>query len=192
MRVFEAAAWRCVELTREQVPLLQGFFEANPEYHLAVNGEPPGPGEALEEYESLPPNGWPFDRKWVLACVDREDEMIAMVDVLSNLFAPGIWHVGTFIVATHLHGSGVANDLYDSLEGWMRASGARWSRLGVVAGNGRAERFWERAGYRELRRREAVPMGRRLNTIRVMAKPLAPGDWSEYFAKVARDRPEAA
>jgi GNAT superfamily N-acetyltransferase len=191
MRLFDTAGWRCVELAHGQVPMLQRFFEANPEYHLAVNGERPRPCEALEEYESLPPAGWPYGRKWVLAWLDREDEMVAMGDILSDLFAPGIWHVGTFIVATRLHGSGAARAMYDALEAWMRANGARWSRLGVVEGNSRAERFWEKAGYRELRRREGVAMGRKVGTIRVMAKPLAQGEWDDYFANVARDRPNA-
>jgi hypothetical protein len=31
-------------------------------------------------------------------------------------------------------------------------------------------------------------MGRRVNTLRIMAKPLAGGAWSEYFERVERDR----
>ena len=34
-------------------------------------------------------------------------------------------------------------------------------------------------------------MGKRLNTLRVMAKPLAAGSVSEYLAAVARDRPDS-
>lgn len=187
--LFAAADWRCVRLAPADIAFLQGFFEANPEYHLAVNGKAPRPGEAREEYESLPPAGWPFGRKWVLGYVDRDGAMVGMADILSDLFAPGIWHVGTFIVATRLHGSGAAAAMYGAMEAWMRANGARWSRLGVVAGNARAERFWEKSGYRELRRRESVSMGRRLNVIRVMAKPLAGDDWDEYFRNVGRDKP---
>lgn len=187
--LFAGAGWRCVELAPADVPLLQQFFEANPEYHVIVNGEAPRPEEAREEFESQPPAGWPFGRKWVLAYVDRDGGMIGMADVLSDLFAPGIWNVGTFVVATRLHGSGAAAAMYDALEAWMRANGARWSRLGVVVGNARAERFWEKTGYREVRRREGMAMGRNVNAIRVMAKPLADGDWSEYFKMVGRDKP---
>jgi ribosomal protein S18 acetylase RimI-like enzyme len=189
--LFAAAGWRCVELAPSRIPQLQAFFEANPEYHVTVNGEPPRPDEARDEYESMPPAGWPFGRKWVLGYVERGDEMVGMADVLSDLFAPGIWHLGTFIVATRLHGSGAAAAMYEALEAWMRANDARWLRLGVVAGNARAERFWEKRGYRELRRREGVAMGRKVNAIRVMAKPLVPGEWSDYFDKVGRDRPDS-
>lgn len=190
--LFAGTDWRCAKLAPTDIPLLQRFFEANPEYFLIVNGEAPRPEEAREEYESLPPVGWAFGGKWVLAYIDRDGEMIGMADVLSDLFAPGIWNVGTFIVATRLHGSGAARALYDGLEEWMRANGARWSRLGVVVGNTPAERFWEKAGYREVRRREGLAMGRKVNAIRVMAKPLAQDDWNDYFDKVARDRPDAS
>jgi hypothetical protein len=76
---------------------------------------------------------------------------------------------------------------------WIAGNGARWVRLGVVAGNARAERFWHRAGYREVRRRQGVVMGERVDTVVVMVKALAATDGlSEYLAVVARDRPESS
>ena len=63
--------------------------------------------------------------------------------------------------------------------------------LGVVEGNSRAQRFWERRGFVDVRKRNGVEMGARSNTIRVVAKPLDGGTLQEYLALVARDRPEA-
>ena len=74
----------------------------------------------------------------------------------------------------------------------MIEQGARWLRLGVVRGNARAERFWERCGYVQVRERGPVQMGRKTNLLRVMVKPLAGGTLDEYLALVARDRPGAA
>ena len=62
-------------------------------------------------------------------------------------------------------------------------------RLGVIAGNARAERFWGRAGSVAVRRREGIARGRKVNTVRVMAKPLAGGALPDYPARVPRDRP---
>jgi ribosomal protein S18 acetylase RimI-like enzyme len=100
-----------------------------------------------------------------------------------------VWHVGLFMVATARHGSGAAQALYRALENWAAGSGAHWIRLGVVKGNVRAERFWQRAGFVPLRTREAVQMGQRVNTLLVMAKPLAGGKIADYLALVERDRP---
>ncbi len=76
------------------------------------------------------------------------------------------------------------------LERWMADQGAQWLRLGVVQGSARAERFWLRCGYVQVRERGPMAMGRKTNLLRVMAKPLAGGTIAEYLALVERDRPE--
>jgi GNAT superfamily N-acetyltransferase len=116
--------------------------------------------------------------------------MVAMANVVTDLLATGVWHIGLFIVATARHGCGEARVLYRGLEDWARSHGAAWMRLGVVRGNARAERFWESLGYLETRTREGIEMGRRVNTVRVMVKPLAGGTLEQYLALVPRDRPE--
>jgi ribosomal protein S18 acetylase RimI-like enzyme len=72
----------------------------------------------------------------------------------------------------------------------MRAGGAQWVRLGVVVGNARAERFWEKAGFGEVRRRYEVEIEGRVGDLRVMVKRLAGRSIAEYLALVARDRPD--
>lgn len=190
--LFVAEGVRCVELKYEEAPRLQRFFEENPEYFISVNGAPPGPNEAIEEFKMQLPAGWAFEKKWLLGFIQDNGSMIGMSGLISNLFVEGVWHIGLFIVSTSLHGSGTAQALYNGLESWMRAHGARWARLGVVEGNLRAERFWERAGYVDVRRRTGVEMGSKVNNLRVMAKSLADGSLTEYLQLVARDRPESA
>ena len=73
----------------------------------------------------------------------------------------------------------------------MVERGRAWLRLGVVQGSARAERFWQRCGYVQVRERGPVAMGKQSNLLRVMAKPLAGGTIDEYLALVARDRPGA-
>ena len=189
--LFRAGPLSCAEIVSGDLPALQRFFQANPEYHIAVTGDAPAPDEAQQEFESLPPPDWPFERKWLLRFDEDDGSMIGMANLISNLFVDGVWHLGLFVVATRFHGSGVAHVLYPALETWMRARGARWSRLGVVEGNTRAERFWARWDYVELRKRRGVEMGRKVNDVRVMAKPLAGGTLADYLALVARDRPES-
>lgn len=189
--LFAGPGWRAVESFAFDIPLLQAFFDANPDYHMAVCGAPAGPGAAREGFEAMPPPEWPCTRKWMVLLVDGEGAVVGMADLLADLFSPGIWHVGLFIVATRLHGSGAAQAMYAGLEGWMRTSGARWSRLGVVEGNLRGERFWRQVGYREVRQRPDYPVGEKRHLLRVMAKPLGRADWERYFDAVPRDRPEA-
>ena len=190
--LFEGPGFRALEAEAQDVPALQRFFEENPEYFLAVSGEGPHAGQAREEFDDLPPADWPYDRKRMIRFVDADGAIVALADVVSNLLAPGVWHVGLFIVATRLHGSGRASEIFGALEGWARDGGAQWLRLNVAVGNTRAERFWERTGFAEVRRREGVRIGRQDNTMRVMLKPLAGGSLPEYLARVPRDRPESS
>jgi len=179
----------CVELTPDDAPALQIFFEANPLYFETVNGQPPQPGEGLAEITDRPPEGYAWRRVWALGFFDAGGQIVAMAGVIADLFAEHVWHIGIFIVATARHGSGDAQQLVGAIEDWARSHGARWMRLGVVAGHARAERFWERCGYVELRRREGMAMGRLVQTVRVMLKPLADDSIDRYLERVERDRP---
>jgi len=182
---------RVSELDAGSESLLQRFFEENPLYFECVNGEPPQPTEAHEAIHGALPAGWPYTKKWVIGYADAHGSLAAMANVVSDLLAPSVWHIGIFIVATSRHGSGDAHLLYRSLESWARSHGAQWLRLGVIQGNVRAERFWERQRFIQTRVRSAVSMGKLTHTLRVMFKPLAGGSMAQYLALVERDRPES-
>jgi GNAT superfamily N-acetyltransferase len=189
--LFTAGAFRAAELGRGDIDLLQRFYDLNPEYHRIVSGEAPGATEAQDDFDSTVPEGWPYTRRWILGLFDEGGAMIGVADLISDLFAPGVWNVGLFVVATRLHGQGAAQALYSGLESWMRDNGARWLRLGVVEGNARGARFWERSGYVDVRKRHGYQIGRQVNTLRVMAKALAGGSLAQYLEMVARDRTDA-
>ena len=183
---------RTVELTVEQAPLLQRFFHENPAYFLATSGQPAGPKEGLEEITSELPAGMHFTKKWVVGYVGNDGSLVAMANVITDLLATSIFHIGTFIVATERHGTGDAQVLNRGLETWALENGASWMRLGVVQGNTRAERFWASQGYVPVRERPGIEMGPRVVTVRNMVKPLSGGILEEYFALAPRDRPEGA
>jgi GNAT superfamily N-acetyltransferase len=186
--LFSAGSFRAFEMADGDMSAAQRLFEANPDYHRMIGGRPPEPDEALQEFASPP---FEFRKKWCVGFLDEEAELVGVAGLFSDIFGKGVWTVGLFFVATSLHGGGAALTLYDALEGWMRGEGAHWSRLGVVEGNARAARFWEKSGYTDVRKREGVEMGERINTLRVMVKPLAGGTVAQYLALVARDRPES-
>ena len=180
---------RQVDLLAGGEQALQAFFEANPLYFLTVNGEAARANEANEEIHEPLPAGYTFTHKYVFGYEGSDGQLVAMANVISDLFAEGVWHIGTFIVANAMHGTGVAQTLYSSIEDWAKKSGASWLRLGVVEGNPRAEAFWARCGYSQVAKREGMVMGRKTNTVRVMAKPLHGQGITEYYQLVARDRP---
>jgi GNAT superfamily N-acetyltransferase len=188
--LFSIAGVSAVELMEEDLPGLQSFFEANPEYFLAVNGMAPHPGEARLAFDDRPPEGMSWSASMVIGFRAGHGRLLAMASVLSDLFAPGVWHVGLFIVDGSLHGSGLARDFYEALERWAAGRGARYIRLGAVAGNAKAERFWEKMGFHEVRRREGQVIGERTHAVRVFVKAIGEGGYAAYLRQVPRDRPE--
>lgn len=122
---------------------------------------------------------------------DAEGQLVAVVNVASDLLAVGVWHIGLLLVATPLHGSGFAHQLHADFQAWVVSLGARWLRLTVVVGNAKAERFWPRLGYVQVRTRDGVEMGRQVNRVSIQVKPLEGGQVDEYLSLVARDRPGA-
>src|SRR3954465_10006932 len=116
--LFTAGEGHASEVTGAELPEVQRFLEANPEYYLRVTGEPPGPGAAQEELEALPPAEWDFERKSLVAFRDAS-AIIGVAEMVANLFAAGVWHIGLFIIATRLHGTGAAQLWYGALESWL-------------------------------------------------------------------------
>jgi GNAT superfamily N-acetyltransferase len=186
--LFHAGRFAALELGAGDLAAVQRLFESNPGYHQLVAGRAPTPSEAQEEFAARPP--CPFGKKWLIGFEEERGELVGVADVISDIFGPGVWTVGLFFLATSLHGSGAARSLYEAMEAWMKREGALWSRLGVVEGNARAARFWEKAGYAEVRKRHGVEIGEKVNALSVMAKPLAGGTLAQYLALVSRDRPE--
>lgn len=178
-----------IELTAQHEDLLQKFFEQNPQYYLQVLGEPPSAKEAHEEIHADPPPGWSFTKRHMIAYLDLDNNIAAMANVVQDLLAPKVWHIGFFIVDSTRQGNGDAQAIFQGLEAWAQSHGAHWLRLGVVLGNTRAESFWKSMGFIETTQRLGVEMGQRINTIRVMFKPLCGGTVDQYLALVERDRP---
>jgi GNAT superfamily N-acetyltransferase len=189
--LFSSAGFAAFELHADDLPALQALFETNADFFLLCNGIPPRQDEARREFEFCPPEGLSYKKQWMLGFADDAGELIAMAAVLSEFIATTVWHISLFIVAAPLHGTGVAKELYAKLEEWMAKNGAEWSRLGAVVGNQKAERFWEKLGYIEVRRAEEQT-GNVLNITRIFVKPLRGGTVGDYLTLIKGDSPTPA
>ena len=182
--------YRIIELIADDIAALQRLYEENPEYSLSVLGRAPKASDAFDDFHDRPPPEFPMGRKWMLGFITDDNVLVGVAEVVSDLFAHSVWNIGYFMLATNRHGSGDALRLYAALESWIGRQHARWLRLGVVLGNRRAERFWQRCGYAETRTRENYLVGEKAHTLRVMVKPITHGVLSDYLQLVPRDRPD--
>src|SRR5690349_11094016 len=84
--------WRAMDLRRIDLgPLdgdsVHGFFEANPQYFVDINGKPPHAGLGREEIEELPPPEMPFTRKYALGFEDGAGDLQTIAMIVSDLHA---------------------------------------------------------------------------------------------------------
>jgi GNAT superfamily N-acetyltransferase len=189
--LFATARFRVRRLDTHDLVALQQLFDANPDYFLIVNGRRPRADEAQSEFTEMPPPALPHGQRWFAGAFDARGALQSVLHFVSDLMAPGVWHIALFFIATPLHGTGAARELYGALETWMAGAGAQWIRLGVVAGNAKAERFWARMGYTQTRVRLGVDTGGKINDMRILVKPLRGEPLARYLQRVARDHPDS-
>jgi RimJ/RimL family protein N-acetyltransferase len=185
------ASWLAVLAECSSVDEVQAFYEANPEYWRITHGHAPLPEEAAEGFGFRPPTEMPY-RDWQIWLVrDRNSRrIVGELSVAIDLLAPGVFHLGFFIIESARQGSGFAGEVHAAYEAWAVTQGARWLRLGVVAANKRAEAFWRRRGYIEVKRREGYTLGTLTHQLIVMAKPVPPNTLADFLLAVPRDRPD--
>ena len=189
--LFESAHFVVRDLRPDQIPVLQALFEANPDYFIAVNGKAPDADEAQREFDELPPAHLTYSARWFAGIFDHSHSLRGLIILVSDLAARSVWHTALFFLERSHRGTGAALEIHASLEAMALASGAQWLRLGVIAGNLPAERFWAKCGYLEVRTRQLVNAAGEERTSRVMVKPLAGGALADYLQRVPRDAPSS-
>ena len=176
---------------REDIADIQAFTESNPEYWLLTHGHPPAPDDAAANFDRRPPADMGYSEHLsFLVRHGSSREVVAQIDVAADLLAAGVYHLGFFMTATRMRGTGFAHRLYEAYEQWAIDRGARWLRLGVVELNRRAEAFWRRAGYLELKREDDYILGDRSHVLITMVKPMRGETLRDYLDAVPRDRTE--
>jgi RimJ/RimL family protein N-acetyltransferase len=184
------ADWIATEADRSVAAELQAFYEENPEYYRITHGHAPAPDAAWQGFDFRPPADMPYTALPTWLIRERQSgQLVGEVSVATDLLAPGVTHLGFFMIATSRHGTGFAAEVHASYEAWATGQGARWLRLGVVEGHRRAHRFWLRQGYVDVCQLHDYVLGDLSHTLIVMVKPLASDTLDAYLAAVPRDRP---
>lgn len=89
-----------------------------------------------------------FEEEGTISLIFREEErIVAIADLLKKHPIDGSLWLGLFVVEESLHGTGLAQTLYEQLEDQYMRQYQTVFRLGVLPNNLRARRFWERNGY---------------------------------------------
>jgi ribosomal protein S18 acetylase RimI-like enzyme len=191
LSLINADIWTATDADR---PALAAFCRDNPEYDVFLTGEVPDEAEWVEDFMTdLPPASfnWTHTHKLFVRRHQNPDIIAAIIDVTEDMIDKDVGHIGLFQVATALHGTGLANDLYQGLEDWLASRGTDVLRLGVLDGNARGMAFWTRHGFLETRRRQGMAPNGKTHLSHVLYKPLKPLTLEAYRLRVPRDDPNS-
>ena len=167
--LFEGESCFVRHLESEDCDNIQSLCENCSDYFELVTGLPPGPSEGQKLFFSLPP-GCDLSDKIVAGIFDRNENLFGLMDVIRDYPQAGVWHIGLMLLHPEKRGKGLGWEIYKSFEKWAGNSGANTIRLGVSEQNEGALKFWSRAGFDVVEKRQPEKTGNKMSVIIVMTR----------------------
>jgi ribosomal protein S18 acetylase RimI-like enzyme len=137
--------WR--RATREDLPTLRAWIDADTETFELLEGAPVREDEAERMLEDRPPDV-PVER--VHTFLVEEAAFLAM---LEGFPVETTWYLGLIYVVPAARNSGLGKRLLAELCDDLRARGAKALRLAVVVENTAARRLYDRLGFQHVARK---------------------------------------
>ena len=138
-------------LAADDLDDLQALHERCRDYFLLIEGGPPRPSSAEEDFSQTPPGKDQSD-KFLLGIYSRGRELIAVLDLIRDHPAACDWWLGLLLLDPKSRGAGIGSRIYGAAQRWIAAQGGRVIYLAVLEQNVGAHRFWSAQGFKERRR----------------------------------------
>ncbi|MBN1551667.1 GNAT family N-acetyltransferase [bacterium] len=169
--IFKVHNFYARKLGKKDLVIIQQLLTKCQSYFKLVAGEAVNSEYSFDLLSKTPPDKT-IDDKFLLGIFEDGFELIAILDIIRDFPAPGIWFLGLMLLEPDRRNQGLGHLIYDTLEDWMKREGAKSFRLGVVEQNPNAVKFWRRMGFEIVEKRENVMAGKQSNTVIVMQKIL--------------------
>lgn len=165
--VIQSESYVLAHIAPEEGDALQAVIEKCTDYFELVTGLPPGPAEANSTFMVVP-EGKGYEDKLLLG-IYKDGQLVGYLDVIRDYPQHGTWSLGLMMLIPECRNRGLGRQVYQSFERWAASQGAVQMRLGVVAQNTGAYRFWQRLGFDTVERKR-MTFGRQENDVSVMVK----------------------
>ncbi len=158
-------------IRREDLPDLQQLLERCADYSIMASGSPPASNAAVRLLEECP-DGKTADDKLVLGIYNTQNDIVGVLDAISDYPEPGAWWLGLLLIDPAYRNQGLGRQVYLAFEAMviqLRGSGIC---LGVVEENEKAFRFWRSLGFEVYARQLPRQIGILRHVVVVMAHKL--------------------
>lgn len=135
------------------------FMERNAEFFLFREQRPVDEETVKAFFYGPVPPGKSHQEKVLMAAYFQE-ELIAIFDFLKDWPEERNWAIGLMVVDVNWRNKGVGQELMEDLRGFFNLNSVNKLRLGVLAENKIARRFWRKVGFKFIGHTEYDPAGR--------------------------------
>ncbi|MDX2014876.1 MAG: GNAT family N-acetyltransferase [Myxococcaceae bacterium] len=133
-------------LSSSEVPLVEAFWRAAPEYWLLAEGACDASRKAHEFFTDAPP-GADVERSHRLGLM-LDGQLSGLAELAFGFPSPPEAFLGLLVLGRWAQGRGHGRRLLAHVEALARAAGSTTLFLAVLDANPRGRAFWEREGFR--------------------------------------------
>ena len=114
------------------------------------------------------PQGKTLEDKFAFGVYDDRVRLVGYLDLIRDSPQPAAWCLGLLMLEPEERASGLGGRIYRGAAEWVFGLGAGCIMLVVLERSPAARRFWERLGFREVRRQVSRSDTGRQNQVIVM------------------------
>jgi RimJ/RimL family protein N-acetyltransferase len=159
-------------LQAEHTAPLQRLFDKCADFVMLVEGEEASPTAAQDIFQERPA-GRSLDDKFLYGLVERNGEIVGLLEGFRHYPDEAIWWIGLLMLAPEVRGRGLGRKLVQSFCDYVCSVQGTAVMLGVVEENRAAYRFWQQVGFEQVRQTEPRPFGKKTQSVYVMRRALA-------------------
>jgi GNAT superfamily N-acetyltransferase len=149
--------------------ILQTLYERCTEFALLTDGHPPAPSAARDAFEAVP-DGKTTKDKYILGLFDPQNELIRMIESIRHYPDQETWWIGLMMLNPEQRGQGLGAEFYQAFEQWAAAQAVNQISLSVIEANELGFQFWQRLGFKVIRKTEPRPFGHKAHAVYVMRR----------------------
>lgn len=167
--VLERADYSARRLEPNEAEVLQRLYEQCADYADLVDGHPPSPFAAREEFLAVP-EGKTLQDKFMFGLFDARNILVGLIEAIRHYPDDQTWWVGLMMLAPQQRGKGVGSEFYRGFEHWVLGHGAQQVMLSVVEENEQGFSFWKKIGFEVTRKTPPKQFANKTHRLYVMRR----------------------
>ena len=132
-------------ITEAEISDVYNLCRENRRYYRYAKTEPTK--RNLTEVISEMPDGTESSQKHFMGFWDKEGELVAICDLITDYKEKGEAFIGWFMVDAKRQGQGIGSQIFADMRASLSAQGYHYLELGVIENNTEAAAFWTSVGF---------------------------------------------